>query len=137
MAAFEPEQYTRARAAIGLASALLIHRPARHQLLLLLLDGKPNDVDIYEGRYGREDMRQAVTEAKLQGIPPFCLAIDKQAAGYLPRVFGTGQYALLPDPELLSTVLLTIGSNSQPPLDTHLALIFLSHHNLYELLFSP
>jgi nitric oxide reductase NorD protein len=51
-------------------------------------------------------MRQAVTEATLQGIYPFCLTIDRQAANYLPRVFGAHRYALLPEPRLLPTVLL-------------------------------
>ena len=46
------------------------------------------------------------TEARLQGIPPFCLTIDRQAAGYLPAVFGARQYALLARPELLPGVLL-------------------------------
>ncbi|EWS64957.1 Nitric oxide reductase activation protein [Hydrogenophaga sp. T4] len=55
-----------------------------HRLLLLLSDGKPNDCDVYEGRYGIEDTRQAVTEARLHGISPFCLAVDRQAASYLP-----------------------------------------------------
>jgi len=106
IAALEPEQYTRAGAAIRHASTLLMREPAGHRLLLLLSDGKPNDVDDYEGRYGVEDMRQAVTEARLQGIFPFCLTIDRQAANYLPAVFGAHQYALLPRPELLPTVLL-------------------------------
>ncbi|MDM8349898.1 hypothetical protein P8H27_13480 [Pseudomonas sp. sp1636] len=106
IAGLEPERYTRAGAAIRHASNLLMGEPAAHRLLLLLSDGKPNDVDEYEGRYGVEDMRQAVTEAKLQGIYPFCLTIDRQAANYLPAVFGARQYALLPKPELLPTVLL-------------------------------
>ncbi len=106
IAGLEPEHYTRAGAAIRHASTLLMREPATHRLLLLLSDGKPNDVDDYEGRYGVEDMRQAVTEAKLQGISPFCLTIDRQAANYLPTVFGPQQYALLPRPELLPAVLL-------------------------------
>ncbi|MEO7056895.1 MAG: nitric oxide reductase activation protein NorD, partial [Caldimonas sp.] len=57
-------------------------------------------------RYGVEDMRQAVTEARLQGIAPFCLTVDRQAANYLPFVFGPQHYALLPRPELLPVVLL-------------------------------
>jgi hypothetical protein len=40
----------------------------------------PNDIDACDGRYGVEDMRQAVTEARLQGLSPFCLTIDRQAA---------------------------------------------------------
>lgn len=106
IAGLEPERYTRAGAAIRHASSLLMREPAAHRLLLLLSDGKPNDVDEYEGRYGVEDMRQAVNEAKLQGAHPFCLTIDRQAAGYLHKVFGPRQYALLPKPELLPTVLL-------------------------------
>ncbi|MBC7955743.1 MAG: VWA domain-containing protein [Cytophagales bacterium] len=106
IAGLEPEHYTRAGAAIRHATTLLMHEPAAHRLLLLLSDGKPNDIDDYEGRYGVEDMRQAVTEAKLQGISPFCLTIDRQAANYLPAVFGPHHYALLSRPELLPTVLL-------------------------------
>jgi nitric oxide reductase NorD protein len=106
IAGLEPEHYTRAGAALRHASALLMREAAAHRLLLVLSDGKPNDIDDYEGRYGVEDMRQAVTEAKLQGISPFCLTIDRQAANYLPSVFGANQYALLPRPELLPTVLL-------------------------------
>ena len=79
---------------------------ATHKLLLLLTDGKPNGCDLYEGRYGIEDTRQAVTEAKLQGISPFCLAVDRQAASYLPAVFGAHNHALLSTPASLPTVLL-------------------------------
>ena len=106
IAALEPERYTRVGAALRHASAQLMREPARHRLLLLLSDGKPNDVDHYEGRYGVEDMRQAVLEAKLQGIFPFCLTVDRAAASYLQGVFGATQYALLPRPELLPTALL-------------------------------
>lgn len=106
IAGLEPEHYTRAGAAIRHASMLLMCEPVEHRLLIVLSDGKPNDIDDYEGRYGLEDMRQAVTEAKLQGISPFCLTVDRQAAHYLPAVFGRGCYALLPRPEQLPTVLL-------------------------------
>ncbi len=106
IAALEPEQYTRAGAAIRHASATLMREPAAQRLLLLLSDGKPNDVDVYEGRYGVEDMRRAVIEAKLQGIAPFCLTVDRHAAGYLPGVFGANQYALLAKPANLPAVLL-------------------------------
>jgi len=106
ISSLEPEQYTRVGAPIRHATAMLMRQPAQHRLLLLLSDGKPNDVDEYSSRYGVEDFRQAVTEAKLQGISPFCLTIDRQAAGYLPSVFGAGHYALLTRPELLPVVLL-------------------------------
>src|SRR5690606_6157284 len=71
IAALEPDRYTRMGAAIRHATSLLMRKPAGHRLLLVLSDGKPNDVDVYEGRYGIEDSRQAVAEARLQGLHPF------------------------------------------------------------------
>lgn len=106
IAGLEPEHYTRAGAALRHASRLLQAQPARHRLLLLLSDGKPNDHDAYEGRYGVEDMRQAVLEARHAGQSPFCLTVDRQAAAYLPRVFGPQHHALLQRPERLPIVLL-------------------------------
>jgi nitric oxide reductase NorD protein len=106
IAGLEPDQYTRAGTAIRHASAELMRRPASHRLLLLLSDGKPNDIDLYDGRYGVEDTRQAVIEAKLQGISPFCLTVDRNGSSYLPVVFGAQHYALLSRPELLPAVLL-------------------------------
>jgi nitric oxide reductase NorD protein len=106
IAALEPERYTRAGAAIRHATSMLSRQQAEHRLLLLLSDGKPNDADRYDGRYGVEDMRQSVNEAKLQGIFPFCLTIDRQAPTYLPQVFGSANYGLLSSPERLPMVLL-------------------------------
>lgn len=106
ISSLEPQHYTRAGAAIRHATADLMRQPAAHRLLLLISDGKPSDKDDYEGRYGVEDMRESVTEASLQDIHCFCLTIDRQAANYLPRVFGSGGYALLTKPELLSSALL-------------------------------
>lgn len=106
IAGLEPENYTRTGAALRHATCELMTRSAEHKLLVLLSDGRPNDVDQYEGRYGVEDLRQAVTEARLQGISPFCLTIDRQAANYLPAVFGEHSYALLQHAQLLPEVLL-------------------------------
>src|SRR5690606_7896624 len=106
IAALEPDQYTRVGAALRHASATLMRETASHRLLLLLSDGKPNDVDEYDGRYGLEDMRQAIIEARLEGLHPFCLTIDRHAATYLPQVFGVHHYALLPTPERLPAALL-------------------------------
>jgi nitric oxide reductase NorD protein len=107
VAALEPDRYTRVGAALRHASALLARQPARHRLLLLLSDGKPNDVDRYEGRYGIEDTRQAVAEARLQGLVPFCLTVDREAPAYLPAIFGRS-HAVLRRPELMPGVLVEV-----------------------------
>ena len=108
VAALEPDGYTRTGAALRHASALLAREPARHRLLLVLTDGKPNDVDQYQGRYGIQDTRQAVAEARMQGLVPFCLTVDRDAPAYMPSIFGPRGYALLRRQELLPAVLVEV-----------------------------
>lgn len=97
----KPGYYTRMGAAIRQASELLKGRKRRRKLLLLLTDGKPNDLDLYEGRYGVEDTRQAVLEARRLGLTPFCITIDQKAGDYLPYMFGANGYTLIHQPEQL------------------------------------
>jgi nitric oxide reductase NorD protein len=99
--ALKPGYYTRMGAAIRQATQLLGACKQQRKLLLLLTDGKPNDLDLYEGRYGVEDTRQAVAEARRQGLIPFCITIDRQAGDYLPYMFGAHGYTLIRQPEQL------------------------------------
>ncbi|MBT9494444.1 MAG: VWA domain-containing protein [Paucibacter sp.] len=96
--AIKPGYYTRMGAAIRLATRRLQQRPERQRLLLVLTDGKPNDIDVYEGRWGIEDTREAVREARRAGLQPFCLSIDEQAQHYLPRLFGQQGWARVARP---------------------------------------
>ncbi|PSC02654.1 protein norD [Alsobacter soli] len=95
--ALRPGYYTRIGAAIRHASALLAARPNQRKLLLVLTDGKPNDVDHYEGRFGVEDTRKAVQEARRQGLGVFGVTIDANAQSYFPTLFGRGGYAIVGD----------------------------------------
>ena len=97
----KPGYYTRMGAAIRQATQLLGCSKRRSKLLLLLTDGKPNDLDLYEGRYGVEDTREAVLEARRQGLTPFCITIDREAGDYLPYMFGANGYTLIRQPEQL------------------------------------
>lgn len=97
----KPGYYTRMGAAIRHAGSLLARQPATHRLLLLLTDGKPNDLDQYEGRYGVEDTRLAIIEARRQGLQPFCVTIDEEAGHYLPHLFGAGGYVVIRRPHEL------------------------------------
>lgn len=93
--AIRPGYYTRIGAAIRYAAGRLDERPERHRLLLVLTDGKPNDVDHYEGRYGVEDTRKAVLEARTKGLAVFGITVDRKAQGYFPHLFGRGHYAII------------------------------------------
>jgi len=97
--AIKPGYYTRMGAAIRHATSLLAAQPQRQRLLLLLTDGKPNDLDRYEGRYGIEDTRMALHEARQQGLRPFCVTVDIEANEYLPHLFGASGFAVIRKPE--------------------------------------
>ncbi|WP_346795934.1 protein norD [Halomonas sp. Bachu 37] len=105
IAALKPGHYTRMGPAIRHLSGELAKRPNRHRLLLLLTDGKPNDTDYYEGRYGIEDTRKAVLEARREEVRVFGVTIDREAGRYIPHLFGRGGYAIVQRPEHLSLAL--------------------------------
>ena len=99
--AIRPGYYTRMGAAIRHASQLLAKESSSQKLLLILTDGKPNDLDKYEGRYGIEDTRMAILEAEKLGLRPFCVTIDEKAEDYLPYLFGSRSYVLIRNAEEL------------------------------------
>jgi nitric oxide reductase activation protein len=46
----------------------------------------------------------------------FALAVDAQARFYLPRMFGKGNYAILPRPEALAGALARVVAEAAAPL---------------------
>lgn len=103
--AVKPGFYTRMGAAIRYATRTLETEHSSHRLLLLLSDGKPNDVDRYDGRYGIEDTHAAIQEASSKGILPFCITIDNRANEYLPYLFGPQNYVVVHNARQLPTKL--------------------------------
>jgi nitric oxide reductase NorD protein len=88
----KPGYFTRMGAAIRYATVELTQQKNQQKLLLILTDGKPNDLDKYESRYGIEDTKHAILEAKQSGIEPFCISIDQYSSDYLPYIFGSQSY---------------------------------------------
>ncbi len=101
----EPVGYTRIGPAIRHATAEILTRSARKRWILLLSDGKPNDYDRYEGRYGMADVRRALKEARNEDVHAFALAVEAQARHYLPLMLGQGRYRILPRPSMLPEAL--------------------------------
>lgn len=93
----QPRDYTRMGVTIRHLSRLLKEVEARTKLLVTLSDGKPDDYDGYRGEYGIEDTRQALIEAKREGIHTFCITLDTEARDYLPHMYGAANYALVDD----------------------------------------
>jgi nitric oxide reductase NorD protein len=105
IAALRPGYYTRMGAAIRHAAAALTQRPHSHRLLMVVTDGKPNDIDHYEGRYGVEDTAMAVKEERRSGLAVFGVTIDSKAQVYFPALFGRGGYAIVSNPARLPVAL--------------------------------
>ncbi len=99
--ALTPGFYTRLGAAIRHSSAELSRQARRRRLLLIITDGKPNDLDHYEGRHGIEDSRMAVQEARRAGHAVFGVTVDRNGKSWFPRIFGRGGFALVPNPDKL------------------------------------
>ncbi|MEJ2693637.1 MAG: nitric oxide reductase activation protein [Candidatus Thiodiazotropha sp.] len=97
-----PGDYTRMGAAIRHLSFRLGEIEARTKLLIALSDGKPDDYqDDYRGNYGIEDTRQALFEARRNGIHPFCITIDESGQDYLPHMYGAANYVVIDEVEKL------------------------------------
>ncbi len=101
----QPQGYTRIGTALRHAGSLLEQRDTKNKWVILISDGKPNDYDRYEGRYGIQDVKQALRELKSKQINSYALAIEAEAKYYLPQMFGQNHYQILTTPvELLQSL---------------------------------
>lgn len=99
---------TRLGAAVRHATAVLNAQPAQQRLLLIVSDGKPNDIYGYQGEYAIEDSRRALADARASGVHAFCLTVDREETEYLPHLFGASGYRVLRSPEQLPAALLRV-----------------------------
>ncbi|MBL8183855.1 MAG: VWA domain-containing protein [Blastocatellia bacterium] len=88
---------TRLGAAIRHASHKLLRQENRTKLLIILTDGRPYDHDYGDARYAREDVREALIEAKTHGITPFCITIDRESEAELRDLYGDVGYTIIDD----------------------------------------
>jgi nitric oxide reductase activation protein len=106
----EPHGFTRIGPAIRHATTELLACGAKQKLLLLVSDGKPSDVDRYEGRYGVADVHRAVLDAKGAGVAVHALAVDPAAKAWLPAMFGHGCASVVSKPDDLVGALARVTS---------------------------
>ncbi|MGC4366557.1 nitric oxide reductase activation protein NorD [Hydrogenophaga sp. R2] len=92
---------TRLGAALRQATSHLQVESGRYRGILVVTDGEPADVDVFEPDYLVEDARMAVQQAQRLGIRTFCLAVDPKADRYVRRIFGWRDYGIADDPHQL------------------------------------
>jgi nitric oxide reductase NorD protein len=88
---------TRLGAAVRHAAAKLRAQEARTRLLIVLSDGRPYDHDYGDARYARDDTREALKQARLDGVTPFCVTIDRDSEAELRDLYGEVGYTIIDD----------------------------------------
>ena len=66
----------------------------QQRLLIILSDGKPLDCGgkQYYDEYAQADTKQALIEARQQGIIPFCVTVDPYGQEYLAEMYGPHRF---------------------------------------------
>ncbi len=95
LAAVDGALSTRMGAAIRHASRLMRGCRTAQRLVLLLTDGEPHDIDVYQPGQLAADAARAVERSAAEGTPVFCVSVDLQADGYLRRIFGPHHYLVI------------------------------------------
>ncbi len=95
IAGISPQDYTRMGAAIRFVRNELLRAEAKTRVMITLSDGRPDDRGGYRGRYGIEDTRQPLLETSFQGIHPYCITIDTEAADYLSYMYGRANSSIV------------------------------------------
>ncbi len=96
---------TRLGTALRHGGRLLARQPSHRRLLLVVTDGAPSDIDTPDRRLLVEDARRAVLALPALGIDAFAVGLDPGGRGYLSRMFGARNLAIIDRPERLPDVL--------------------------------
>ena len=100
-----PVRSTRMGPAIRHCIYKLKQTAAKVRILVLLSDGRPQDHgygrDRTEKEYAIHDTKMALTEARREGMTPFCLTVDRAGHDYLKQMCADMGYEVVGDIESL------------------------------------
>jgi nitric oxide reductase NorD protein len=102
----EPRGYTRMGPAIRHATESFKNSETRRRLLVFLTDGKPTDLDHYEGTHGIYDVKKACEEAEKSGIVPYAMTIERERKSHFPVMFKN--FSIVHTPEMFSEALVRL-----------------------------
>jgi hypothetical protein len=92
---------TRMGAALRHAAACMAGEPGDHRAIVVITDGAPSDVDVFEPGYLIADARAAVGEARRSGVQTHGVVLHPAADGYARAMFGWRNFQIVDDPRLL------------------------------------
>ena len=86
---------TRMGAAIRHASRMMRNCRSSQRLIILLTDGEPHDIDVFDSSLLVHDAARAVARSTAEGTPVFGVSVDNQAGHYLPTIFNPYCYQII------------------------------------------
>lgn len=95
LAGAQPQLSTRMGPAIRHAGQWLRFQACERKLLLMITDGEPSDVDVYDRDYLTYDAKKAVESLTRYGVHSFCLSLDPKADRYVSKIFGARNYLVV------------------------------------------
>jgi hypothetical protein len=101
VAAMDGRLSTRFGAAIRHATVSLRGERADRRIVLLVTDGEPHDIDVWDRDYLVEDARRAVLEAARDDVGVFCVSVAAASDAWVARIFGRDRYLVVDRPETL------------------------------------
>lgn len=95
LAAVDGALSTRMGAAIRHASRLMRSCRSAQRLVLVLTDGEPHDIDVFQPGLLAADASRAVAHSTAEGTPVFCVSVDPGAQRYVRQIFGLHHYLII------------------------------------------
>jgi hypothetical protein len=89
---------TRIGAALRHATDVLEDEVSTRRSILVVTDGAPSDIDVFDPRYLVEDARAAVLEANRRGVQVHCVTLDPAGERDARRIFGWRRYRVVTNP---------------------------------------
>jgi nitric oxide reductase activation protein len=102
LAALPVRHSTRLGAALRHAQAILGEEPSGRRTVVLVTDGQPWDIDVFDAGHLLQDARRAMDGLRAAGMRAQCIACDARAVAELQPVFGTAGLFLLDAPATMA-----------------------------------
>lgn len=97
-----PRYSTRMGAALRHATALMSKEAVDQRAIVMISDGAPSDIDVFDAQYLVHDAQVAVADAQRANIVTAGIAIDAGSADYMRRIVGRANCRMVCDPQALS-----------------------------------
>ncbi|MEJ2687780.1 MAG: hypothetical protein P8124_11345 [Gammaproteobacteria bacterium] len=86
---------TRMGAAIRHGTDVLTAEQSHRRLLLMVTDGEPADIDVFDQAHLLHDARHAVAAARRCGVDVFGVSLHPRSGAAVSRIFGPGRFLVL------------------------------------------